>query len=69
LQYDVNHSQSVQQLTDRFLTYENPTSGISIEYPPQCSLSEAGRDVTFQSPVQNTSDAFQENLLVRVYTN
>src|SRR6188472_1542693 len=67
LEYNNNHSQSVQQLTNRFSTYENPTLGVTIEYPPQWSFSESGRAVTFSTPFENASDTYQENLLINVH--
>jgi YVTN family beta-propeller protein len=66
----------IQKMIDSFqkelLTYENPSLGITIGYPPEWGLpSEDSKSVTFSAPVLNTSDTFQENLRITVqpYTN
>jgi photosystem II reaction center protein PsbP len=56
-----------------FLTYENPTYGISMQYPPGWIASTSGLlDYTdliaFYSPLQNLSDSFPARLTISVIT-
>ncbi len=60
-----------QEEETAFLTYDNPTSGIFMQYPPDWIASTSGlRDYTdlvaFYSPLQNLSDSLPARLLISV---
>lgn len=60
---------SSRTITGKFLTYENPMSGIKIQYPSEWTVSQAGlRDhtniVAFYTPLDNFSDTIPENVLL-----
>lgn len=55
--------------TNNFLTYQNPTYGIKIQYPPDWTESQTGlraytNIVAFYSPLENLSDMFPQQLLL-----
>ena len=52
--------------TNSSLTYRNPTSGISVQYPPDWTKTEAQDGVVFQSPPRTSSDLFREQAGVSV---
>jgi plastocyanin len=54
---------------NNFLTYENPVTGIKIQYPSNWEKMEqqtGGLNVTFKSPPENPSDTFQEILGISI---
>jgi serine/threonine-protein kinase len=71
----LSHSQSSNSTKittiGNFLTYQNPTYGIQIQYPSDWTISQTGlRDYTnivaFYSPLENLSDVFPEHVLLSV---
>ena len=53
-----------------FITYENSTHGIKIMYPQEWEKLEnyMGTTVLFRSPLENSSDTFQENVNIAYET-
>jgi eukaryotic-like serine/threonine-protein kinase len=62
-------STAAKKTSDNFLTYQNPTYGIKIQYPSDWTVSQTGlRDYTnivaFYSPLGNLSDTIPQQLLL-----
>jgi len=58
-----NITSSKSQITeDQFVTYDNSTQGIKIDYPKGWTVIEQG--LAFLSPKENDSDTFREGLRV-----
>ena len=66
-----NISKAVNQTADRaFLTYENSTLGIKIQYPTGWSLMKVGNlpylTNIFVSPLENNTDRYRENAFLKI---
>ena len=58
-----NVTSNKSQITeDQFVTYDNSTQGIKIDYPKGWTVIEQG--LAFLSPKENDSDTFREGLRV-----
>jgi hypothetical protein len=62
-------SSTIAKAMNNFLTYQNPTYGIKIQYPSDWTMSQTGlRDYTnivaFYSPLGNLSDIIPQQLLL-----
>jgi len=70
------HAIDGASLTNTFTMYENPTYGITIQYPsnwekieyPRIGLAAVGSDlvVNFAAPLVNASDHWREHLMIQV---
>lgn len=66
---NASSSSTAAKTTNNFLTYQNPTYGIKIQYPSDWTISQTGlRDynkiVAFYSPLGNLSDTLPQQLLL-----
>jgi YVTN family beta-propeller protein len=66
-----NYLPIIQKMIDSFkiidfVVYENPASGVTIEYPTYWKKQQTDRNVTFFSPLSGYSDSYQENLFLSV---
>jgi eukaryotic-like serine/threonine-protein kinase len=64
-----DNTTTITTTTSPFLTYENPTYRIRIQYPSdweKLEFSERNIVVIFRSPPENSSDTKLENLLIQV---
>jgi serine/threonine-protein kinase len=62
-------STAAKKTSDNFLTYQNPTYGIKIQYPSDWTVSHTGladynNIVAFYSPLGNLSDMIPQRLLL-----
>ena len=62
-------STAAKKTSDNFLTYQNPTYGIKIQYPSDWTISQTGLTdynniVAFYSPLGNLSDMSPQRLLL-----
>ena len=70
------HDTDAASLTNTFATYENPTYGITIQYPsnwekieyPRLGLEVLGSDIVVNllAPLENASDHWREHLMIQV---
>lgn len=49
-----------------FLTYENSTLGVKIQYPSDWKRAESNSNITFTSPLASNSDRYREKLELKV---
>lgn len=66
---NASSSSTAAKTMNNFLTYQNPTYGIKIQYPSDWTISQTGlRDynniVAFYSPLGNLSDTLPQHLLL-----